>query len=117
MAIEPVIDACSRRCALTLSGQIKMGAKTQLSKTQFAAKLKKEESAIWRLRLRQFRLENNLRLREMAFLLRASGGSAHYMADMEQGRTPFTAARRALLQALIDGYRPSNWPRIPNFGL
>ena len=82
-----------------------------MSKGEFAARLEREESAIWRLRLRQFRIENGLRLREMAFLLCASGGSSSYIADLEHGRKTFTLLRRVVLQALIDGYRPSNWPR------
>ena len=110
-ALEPAIAACSRHCALTLEARITRGAKLQLTKSEFAAKLEREESAIWRLRLRQFRLEHNLRLREMAFLLCASSGSAAYMADLEHGRKVMTRPRRMVLQALIDGYRPSNWPK------
>ena len=111
VALEPAIAACSRHCALTLEARITRGAKMQLTRSEFAARLEREESAIWRLRLRQFRIENGLSLREMAFLLCACGGSTSYMADLEHGRKAMTRPRRMVLQALIDGYRPSNWPR------
>jgi DNA-binding transcriptional regulator YiaG len=53
-----------------------------------------------------------LSLSELAELLGYTGNHARVqMDDLETGRRPLRECQRRLLQAYLEGYRPSDWPR------
>jgi DNA-binding transcriptional regulator YiaG len=53
-----------------------------------------------------------LSLSELAELLGYQGNHARVqMDDLETGRRPLRECQRRLLQAYLEGYRPSDWPR------